>query len=137
MGIRAILCKSNETNREIYHIFLPVILKILVKMFRGKVQFRKDMLSCDSSYLVLVCFFFLTMFCQGYFLLPVTQRISKLDLASNSEGHCPKKSVPVSFFIILRKLDLTFHANCLLRKNKKNISKCCILNFLPSMLSVH
>ena len=56
----------------------------------------------------------------------------------------------ILFFFFLRKKALTFHVNCLLRrqicihvcrslfseKNKKNISKCCLLKFLPRVLSV-
>ena len=56
----------------------------------------------------------------------------------------------ISFFIFRRKQDLTFHANCpnwrtfclkcqipLSGKNKKNISKCCLLKILRRVLSVN
>ena len=56
----------------------------------------------------------------------------------------------ILFLILPRKQDLTFHANCLLRrqfawnvkscflgKNKKNISKCRLLKILPRVLSVN
>ena len=55
----------------------------------------------------------------------------------------------LTLFLFPRKQDLTFHANCFsrrqfacnvisyfLEKNKKNLSKCHLLEILPSMLSV-
>ena len=117
MGIRAILCKSNETNREIYHIFLPVILKILVKMFRGKVQFRKDMLSCDSSYLVLVCFFFLTMFCQGYFFAASYTKNFKTGFGFEFRGALSKEVCACIFFYYSQKTG--FDISCKLSPKEK------------------
>ena len=45
----------------------------------------------------------------------------------------------VKFSICLnrRVFVMEFHANCLLGKNKKNISKCRLLKILPSRLSVN
>ena len=51
-------------------------------------------------------------------------------------GRFSRRQTDDIFLIFLRKLDMTLHTNCLLKYcwvNKKNISKCCLLKFLPSM----
>ena len=67
----------------------------------------------------------------------------------HSLGIFSRRQIDDIFLIFARKQDLTFHANCLLRrqfacnvkscflgKNKKNISKCRLLKILPRVLSV-
>ena len=81
------------------------------------------------------------------------QKSSKTLLASINLYHSPgiisKRRIDDIFLIFPRKQDITFHANCLLRrqfawnviscflgKNKKNVSKCHLLKILPRVLSV-
>ena len=65
----------------------------------------------------------------------------------HSLGNFSRGQIGEIFLIFPRKQDLIFYANwkqfawnvksCFLGKNKKNISICCLLKFLPIMLSIN